>query len=114
MKNKKIYYNLFFTVAILFTMLFPSIHAMQHFNEVAVHNTCEHKQTNKHEITHQHTKLHDCFTCGFTLNFAETFDYQHYFFNVNNNYKSLISGQLSFFVTFFKGSLYLLRGPPAM
>ncbi len=114
MKKKAIFFNAIFSVAILFAMLFPSFHASQHFNEVAVHKTCEHKQTNKHEITHQHDNLHDCFACGFTLNFIEIFDFQHHFFAVLNNYKSSISDNFTFFVTFFKGSLFSLRGPPAV
>ena len=112
MKKKAIFFNAIFSVAILFAMLFPSFHATQHFNEVATHNSCEHKHTNKHEITHQHDKLHDCFVCGFTLNFAEIVDFQHQFFAVCNNYKSSISDKLSFVTPFFKGSLFLLRGPP--
>ena len=112
MKNKAIFLNAIFIVAILFAMLFPSFHATQHLKEVAAHNSCEHKHTNKHEITHQHDSLHDCFACGFTLNFTQIFDFQYHVFDVCNNYKSSISNKLSFVVPFFKGSLFLLRGPP--
>ena len=102
-----------FSAALVFALLFPSVHAVQHFQHESTVKKCVHEHSNRHEITHEHNNFHHCFICGFGVNFANIPENFINNFSLVNNYYSNISNNLSFFVTFFKVSFYSLRGPPS-
>jgi hypothetical protein len=95
-------------------MLFPSLHAIKHIQEQHTGQRCKHQHNNQHEITHQHNDLHDCFTCGFNLSAFDISLGQFFTFSAVTNFSQLISNKTSYFTIFFKGSLFLQRGPPAI
>jgi hypothetical protein len=97
---------------ILVALLVQSAHSFHHFIEDNSKKECHHKKiNNESQITHNHDFDH-CFACEFVLFkgvFASSFSIP--FYNVDYypnkafvNYNPLIS--------FFKGSLFTLRGPP--
>ena len=112
MTFKKSFYSISFAVSILFAVLFPSVHAMEHFQKESTVEKCVHKHNNTHEITHEHSHFHDCFVCGFNLNLVDFKVNNFNSFTLFENYFTHTSGSPTFFVTFFKGSHFFLRGPP--
>ena len=113
MKKKYVIINTFLALAVLFAMLFQSVHSFEHVAKQISEKKCHHSHTSKQEITHQHQNLEHCFVCDFTISSFVTLDIHHFEFK-----KIIFPSGYSFFKTkeitqFFKGSLFSLRAPPS-
>jgi hypothetical protein len=112
MKKKFVIVNSFLVLAVLFAMLFQSVHSYEHLSQQLSEKKCQHKYTSSKEITHQHHNFDHCIVCNFTISNFVTSDNSHFEFK-----KMIISSGYSFFKSreitqFFKGSLFALRAPP--
>jgi hypothetical protein len=112
MKKKFVILNSFLVLAVLFTMLFQSVHCYEHLAKQLSEKKCEHKYTSSQEITHQHQNFDHCFVCNFTLsNFISSdiscFEFQK--ITIPSGYPFFKSKEIT---QFFKGSLFALRAPP--
>ncbi|MBC7846804.1 MAG: hypothetical protein H7Y10_09955 [Flavobacterium sp.] len=113
MKKKFVIFNSFLALAILFAMLFQSVHSYEHLAKQLSEKKCHHQFTSKQEITHQHHNFDHCFVCNFTIsNFVSSGNSNFEFIKIN------FSSEYSFFKSreitqFFKGSLFALRAPPS-
>ncbi|MBL7866808.1 MAG: hypothetical protein JNM71_02190 [Flavobacterium lindanitolerans] len=112
MKKKFAIINLSLMIAVLFSILFQSVHSYEHFlsGKVAtVSQSDDNGHTKIQTLDHDHEK---CFVCEFTLSSfiateAYTFDLFVPFKAVAYNFASVESSE------FFAGSLYSHRGPPS-
>ncbi|MBP2283459.1 hypothetical protein H4V97_001777 [Flavobacterium sp. CG_23.5] len=112
MKKKQGIINLTLVVAVLFSMLFQSVHSYTHlvkqFSEKRCHHT--YNVTNS-EITHQHHNFDNCSICQFT--FGSYISPNEFSYQLNSSYKEIpyfFTAKTAF--VSFSGSLYSLRGPP--
>ena len=113
MKKKFVIVNSFLTLAVLFTMLFQSVHSYEHLVQQLSQKECQHKYTSKQEITHQHHNFDHCYVCSFTIsNFISTAISPIEFkkTTIPSGYSSSKSREIT---QFFKGSLFALRAPPS-
>jgi hypothetical protein len=99
-------------LAVLFSILFQSVHSYEHFSIKIAEKDCVHKQNSNQEITHQHHNFENCLVCDFTFSTFIPYTISAFEFN-----KTIISSRYSFFKSreitqFFKGSLFALRAPP--
>jgi hypothetical protein len=112
MKKKFVIVNTFLTVAVLISMLFQFVHSYEHLSDQLSKKECHHKYISKHEITHQHHEVEQCFVCHFTISSFVSSDINHF------EFKKTIFPKVNFFSKcteipqFFKGSLFSLRAPP--
>lgn len=112
MKKKLVIINLSLMAAVLFSILFQSLHSYEHLAKQFAEKQCHHHyHQGKTEFTHHHTEFDHCFVCEFTLssfispeNYSYALNFSHkeipYFFNITKASAS------------FSGSSYFLRGPP--
>jgi hypothetical protein len=112
MKKKFVIVNSFLVLAVLFAMLFQSVHSYEHLSQQLSEKKCHHKYTSSKEITHQHHNFDHCIICNFTLSSFVDLDISHFEFK-----KITIPSGYTFFKSreitqFFKGSLFALRAPP--
>ncbi len=60
--------NFFLLAALIFSVLFPSVHALEHIANAEHEHECVHQYgETKTEITHQHKSKDNCVICDFTL-----------------------------------------------
>ncbi|HEY6143854.1 MAG TPA: hypothetical protein VIV55_10620 [Flavobacterium sp.] len=112
MKKRFLILNSFLTLAVLFAMLFQSVHSFEHFEEELSQAKCHHKSTSKQQITHQHHNFDHCFVCDFKMSSFVASAFHSFEFQ-----NTIIPSGYTFFESreiteFFKGSLFALRGPP--
>lgn len=113
-KKKSVILSSLLMFAVLFSILFQSIHSYEHLAKQLSQKQCHHKYTNDStEITHQHHNFDHCFVCEFTLNSFVASDISSFEFK-----KITIPSGYTFFrsraiTQFFKGSLFALRAPPS-
>ncbi|MBP6550435.1 MAG: hypothetical protein KA208_04345 [Flavobacterium sp.] len=113
MKKKFVIVNFFLAVAVLFAMLFQSVHSFEHLEQQLSEKKCHHSHTSKHEITHQHHDFEHCFVCNFTIGSFIASDIHHFEFqkiSIPSGYSFFKSSEIT---QFFKGSLFALRAPPS-
>ena len=113
MKKKFVILNSFLMFAVLFAMLFQSVHSYEHIAKQLSEKNCLHKYTSSKEITHQHHDFDHCFVCHFTVSSFVGSEISRFEFK-----KITIPSGYSFFKSkeitqFFKGSLFALRAPPS-
>lgn len=113
MKTKLVVINYLLTFAVLFSILFQSVHTYSHYEKQLSEKKCLHKYNSSQEITHQHHNFDHCLVCDFTFSNYITTDLFHI-----NHKKIEIPIGYSFFKSreitqFFKGSLFSLRAPPS-
>lgn len=112
MKKKFAIINLSLMIAVLFSILFQSIHSYEHFlsgNATAISHSDDDGHAKIHTLDHDHEK---CFVCEFTLSSfiateIFTFDLRIPFKAVAYNYPATETAE------FFAGSLFSHRGPPS-
>ena len=112
MNKKSIVATIFLTIAVLFSILFQSIHSYEHLGELFSEEDCHHTYTSKHEITHQHQDSDECFVCHFTISSfitSDCFEFEYVKMASPSGYTFFTSRK---FTQFFKGSLFALRAPP--
>lgn len=113
MKNKIILINLSLMVAVLFAMLFQSLHGYEHI--IKDHSTpkCHLKHlTSQNQITHEHNSIEHCFACEFTFSNYKSAEIQ-----IVSFVASLPCFKSTFYYvkrlhSFYNGISYSLRGPP--
>jgi hypothetical protein len=112
MKKNKLIISLSLAIAVLFSILFQSIHTYQHLEKQLAQKQCHHKYTSSSEITHQHHAIDHCYVCEFS--FGSYVSPNQISYQLHSTYK-----EIPYFiiaedtVLSFSGSLYSLRGPPA-
>jgi hypothetical protein len=112
MKKKFVILNSILALAVLFAMLFQSVHSFEHLAQQLSEKECHHESTSKHQITHQHHNLDHCFVCDFKMSHFVASDFLHFEFKntgINSGYTFFKSRTIT---EFFKGSLFALRAPP--
>ena len=112
MKKKFVIINSILALAVLFAMLFQSVHSFEHLAQQLSEKECHHESTSKHQITHQHHNFDHCFVCDFKMSHFVGLDFLHFEFK-----NTIITSGYSLFKSraiteFFKGSLFALRAPP--
>lgn len=113
MKKKIVIVNSFLMFAVLFTMLFQSIHSYEHLVSQLSEKKCHHKYISSKEITHQHHNFDHCFICNFTLSSFVSSDVSYFEFQ-KNTFPSIHFIFKSREITqYFAGSLFALRAPPS-
>ncbi|RTY93894.1 hypothetical protein [Flavobacterium sp. GT3R68] len=112
MKKKLIIVNLSLMTAVLFAILFQSMHSYEHLAKQFTEKQCHHQyNSTKTEFTHHHTEFDHCFVCEFTLSSfiaPDTFCFKPTFAPSEIPY-FLATPEI---VIPFSGSRYTLRGPP--
>lgn len=115
MKQKFAIINFVLSVTVLFSVLFQSIHSYVHQSEINTENlnTLENSK-NKQALSHQHTINLKCAACDFQFSCFTAADFFHY-----NFIKIAVVTQLTTIVlpppsSYFSGSLFSLRAPPAL
>ncbi|MEG2101627.1 MAG: hypothetical protein RRY99_08960 [Flavobacterium sp.] len=115
MKKKVVVVNFIISLTVLFTMLFQTIHSYEHVFKQLSEKHCDHKYTaGQNEITHSHSVDTNCPICHFAFstfipNTFQTLSFHKVISEIP--YQFVYSQTVS---TFFKGSLFALRAPPAL
>jgi septin family protein len=113
MKKNTVFINVILTVAILFSIVFQSLHSYEHHSEQLTIKKCVHKHSNnKTQIQHSHQSIENCFTCGFTFSFSTTTVPAFFEFSQNSKVVSVLFSYFQPHFSFYKGSSFSLRGPP--
>ncbi|MFA9191936.1 hypothetical protein AAGV28_11215 [Flavobacterium sp. FZUC8N2.13] len=112
MKKKYIIINVLLSIAVLFSILFQSVHAYNHHSEQMGAKHSHQHSKNKADISNNHSISEKCFTCDFSFSSFTTTDFYVFPFNKNNVVGTSISNFTPQPSSFFKGSLFSLRGPP--
>jgi len=115
MKQKFAIINFVLSIAVLFSVLFQSIHSYVHQSEINTEklNTLENSK-NKQELSHKHTVNLKCAACDFQFSCftaAEFFFFKFIKTIVVNKLTAIVLPQPS---PYFIGSLFSLRAPPAL
>lgn len=112
MKKRFVILNSFLALAVLFAMLFQTVHSYEHLAQQLLEKKCHHSSSSKHEITHQHHNFDHCYVCDFNVsNFisAEITSCEFQDVIIPSGYTFFKSREIT---QFFKGSLFALRAPP--
>jgi hypothetical protein len=112
MKKRLVILNSLLALAVLFSILFQSMHSYEHVAKQLSEKKCLHKYTSSKEITHQHHNFDNCFVCHFTLSNFISSDVSQFKFKkitIPSRYSLFNSKEIT---QFFKGSLFALRAPP--
>lgn len=113
MKKKIFIINVLLSMAVLFSILFQSIHAYDHHSEqIFTKITQQRPSKNKAEISNNHSISEKCFSCDFNFSSFTTTDFHLFPFYKNSAVKALTSFFFLQSSSFFKGCLFLLRAPP--
>ena len=112
MKKRHIIINVFLSLAVLFSILFQSVHSYEHHSELA-ENHCDHHYTkDKTEVSHGHHIIEKCMVCDFNFSsYTNQYLCEISFHKIISTFNPpLFNFQKQ--SSFFKGSLFSLRGPP--
>jgi hypothetical protein len=98
---------------VLAAILIQSVHSFHHLEEDFSKPKCHHHYAkNQTQLTHSHEVDH-CFVCEFAFsnfNSNPTFNFECKKENNVYSYSNFYAKEIT---TFFKGSLFSLRGPPS-
>ncbi|HEU0126318.1 MAG TPA: hypothetical protein VFQ56_08435 [Flavobacterium sp.] len=115
MKNRVVIVNFLASFAVLFAMLFQTVHSYEHFFKQLSEKPCEHHNSaNQKEITHSHELDTKCHICHFTFSTFIPNSFQAVIFEKTHIESKPIYTYTQSVSTFFKGSLFALRAPPAL
>ncbi|MDP5201749.1 hypothetical protein [Flavobacterium sp. DG2-3] len=115
MKKRIIAVNFLMSLIVLASMLFQTVHSYEHVIKQFSEKPCEHHTSeNQKEITHSHATDTQCHICHFAFstyipNAFQTVVFQKIEITIKPIY--VFTQSVS---TFFKGSLFALRAPPAL
>ena len=107
-------FNTLVSVAILFAIVFQSVHSFEHLVKQILEKKCFHNRHFHTEITHQHKSLDQCFVCEFTFSSYVITPSENFEFEVNPHFFKDDSYFDTAFNYYFKGISYPLRGPPTV
>lgn len=103
------------SVMVLSAMLFQTVHSYEHFFKQLSEKPCEHHTSeNQKEITHSHSIDTKCHICHFTFSTYIPNDLQTVLFQKIKVETKPVFVYNKSVCTFFKGSLFALRAPPAL
>lgn len=115
MKKKIAVLNFLMSFAVLFAMLFQTVHSYEHILRQASEKHCDHKYTaGQKEITHSHSVDSNCHICHFAFSTYIPNTFEAFSFHKTTVEISGIFFYFESISTFFKGSLFALRAPPAL
>lgn len=112
MKKRVLILNSFLVFAVLFSILFQSVHSYEHIAAQLSEKKCHHKVVSSKEITHQHHKFDTCFVCDFTLSSVVSANVAHFEFKKISFPAVCFVFKSREIIHFFTGSLFALRAPP--
>lgn len=100
---------------VLSAMLFQTIHSYEHVFKQLSETPCQHHTSaNQKEITHSHATDTNCHICHFAFSTYLPTPFQVLFFQKIQFEKVVAFTYTKAVSTFFKGSLFALRAPPAL
>ncbi len=113
MKKRLLIFNYSLLAAILFTILFQSLHSYEHLIKEFTSEHCHHKydRNGKAEITHNHHDFDNCLVCKYSFSHYIPTEFLSYSFKrvlQNTSYQFTYTEN----PIVFSGSLLALRGPP--
>ncbi|MBP4139028.1 hypothetical protein [Flavobacterium geliluteum] len=115
MKNKFAFLNFAVSLVVLFAMLFQTVHSYEHVYRQITETHCDHSDsTSKNQITHSHSIDSDCSICHFAFSTFIPIDFYYAAFTNFTEATSCTFLYAAVSTTFFKGSLFALRAPPAL
>lgn len=115
MKRRILLINVLMSFTVLFSMLFQTVDSYEHIFKQISEKRCEHKYTpHQKQITHSHAAEHNCNVCHFAFSTFVPNNSQALFFNKISKEASFVFFYTKTYSTFFKGSLFALRAPPAL
>lgn len=107
-------YSFVFTLAVLVSMLFQSLHKYEHIAQQLPEKYCAHKKSPAGEITHQHHYLDFCGTCDFKVSQFVAVGFATAPTILAPIFLKQSPISMQGLVSFFKGSQFTLRGPPSV
>ncbi len=113
MKKKLVIFNYSLLTAVLFAILFQSVHSFEHIVKQLTTKHCDHKYNRDvTEFTHSHNDFDHCFVCEYSFsNYTPTAFYSFEFYNVvSDTVRSFGFGENCIV---FSVSTVSLRGPPS-
>ncbi|WP_230470635.1 hypothetical protein [Flavobacterium cheongpyeongense] len=114
-KKKFLRINLFMSLMVLFAMLFQTIHSYEHIYTQIHEKHCDHKYTpHQKQITHSHAVDTNCPVCHFAFSTFISNSFHTFSFHKQDVVTSAVFFYSKTSSTFFKGSLFALRAPPAL
>lgn len=115
MKKRIVIVNFLASFAVLCAMLFQTVHSYEHVFKQLSEKHCEHHTSeNQKQITHSHEVDTKCHFCHFAFSTFVPNSLQVVIFQkIQIETKPLFVYTQSV-STFFKGSLFALRAPPAL
>lgn len=115
MKKKVILINFSMSLMVLFAMLFQMVHSYEHVYRQITEKHCDHSNSeSKNQITHAHSIDASCSICHFAFSTFIPTDFYYYGFAKVIDATASTSFYATVRNTFFKGSLFALRAPPAL
>ncbi|PXY42113.1 hypothetical protein DMB65_02430 [Flavobacterium cheongpyeongense] len=114
MKKKWILISIILSMAVLFSILFQSIHSYEHHSLQIQKKEHHHLSNEKALIIDDHSAFEKCFTCDFSFSLFTvlTVYLLPFYKNSSKNYSPFYYFQQH--SLFFKGSLFALRAPPIL
>ncbi|WP_146185049.1 hypothetical protein [Flavobacterium pallidum] len=114
MKKRLVFLNVFFALSMLAAIVSQSVHEMAHYAEFKKERHCLHGEQSSENFSHEHVSLDHCHICDFVFaNFTTpeifSFQMQKPVFTADKPFS-----QNREITQFFRGSLFALRGPPAL
>lgn len=96
-------------------MLFQMVHSYEHAYKQVTEKHCSHETADgRHQITHTHAVEHNCSICHFEFGTFIPNSFHPLTFNAISFESSCLFSDSKQVSTFFKGSLFALRAPPAV
>jgi len=103
------------SLTVLFAMLFQTIHSYEHVYKQLTEKRCDHTSVaHKNQITHSHTVENNCPVCHFAFSTFISNSVSAFSFQKPNASILTVFFYKAATSTFFKGSLFALRAPPAL
>jgi hypothetical protein len=103
------------SLMVLSAMLFQTVHSYEHVINQFTEKPCEHHTSaNQKEITHSHSVDTKCHICHFSFSTFIPNPFQTLFFQKNTFETITVFEYTKSVSTFFRGSLFALRAPPAL
>lgn len=100
-------------MAVLFTILFQSIHSYEHYSEqIVTKNSVKHFSKNKTEINSNQSINEECPICDFQFSSFTANGFYLFSFDKNNVVKAFTFSFSEQHSSFFKGCFFSLRAPP--
>lgn len=101
--------------ALLFAIMFQSIHSFEHLVKTLTTPHCHHKYDHSHTVvSHSHSDFDDCFVCHYSFNNFTFKDFISFENKFSNDYDTTSLFGYGEKIVFFSGSPFKSRGPPAI